>query len=1103
MEKIVWRADLLLQVFFLYSVRSSCSREGLNCGLQRYRTTCPRRVPSKAHEVNRNTRLNLSRLGLITRPPIMRFLCFLFATNVAFAHLAQAQSLPDTTLARLYLTRSTDLASRTEIDSSNALAEDARTLWEQATQRAPDTNTWDGYARTLNLLGNNARKKGDFDKALQLLQLALQIGEGKLGGTHAQVGITYGLLGVVYWSKGEYARVEEFYHKALAIKRRAFGENHIEVAHAYNNFGIYYWNKGDYDLALSHYLKALEMRRALFGENSAQVGHSYNNIGIVYWNKGDHERAMQYYLKAQAVMQQYLAESDPAFGDLYNNIAILYDERGDYDMALVYYEKSHELRTKTLGENHPEVGASLANLGDTFFRKGDYEAAEKYLLRGLHIYKQTLEANHSSLAPCYLSLGLVHAARNEHEQALAYYDRAREVYTHAFGDTAPEVVKVYNNVGKSYSVLGQATAARQAHQQALTHARQAFGERHPLVAETYYHLGNLDFAQKNIATALRQYQRALLALTMSAADTSIFSSPPLEALPQLPWLNELLLAKAEALLAHAARTPHDLTAWHSAYAVQQLNIAALERLRMDYQAEGSKLLLAEKAHAVYAAALKTALLLYASTRDTNYQRHAFAFAEKNKAAILAEALQETKARQFAGIPDSVLEHERNLRLELTYHETQIQKEKSAEAEPAGRRLAELERRYFKLKTQYRQFVGALEEHYPKYYALKYRHAEVEIKRLQHALAANEALVEFFIGDRAIYIFTVSPSQFALITRDKPEGFEQTLLDFARAIKKVEKAAFIQHGRALYETLLRPVESQLAGAQRLIIIPDGQLCYLPFEALLTRDTNARDYTKLPYLIRDYEISYHYSASLWHAATQSAPQIAEGFVGFAPVFRDSAQSGYVLAHQTHDPQYASVRAITVAGKRYGALPHSENEVATIAQLFKQKGQTSAGYFHLRATEANFKQALPRYRFIHIATHGLLNETQPKLSGLLFSQTIDSAEVEDGILYSGETYNLNTSAELVVLSSCESGVGQLVQGEGLLALTRGFMYSGVPNLVVSLWKVYDKHTSDFMLAFYQGLLQDKGFGASLRAAKLNMLYNPSTAAPAKWSAFVLIGR
>lgn len=375
--------------------------------------------------------------------------------------------------------------------------------------------------------------------------------------------------------------------------------------------------------------------------------------------------------------------------------------------------------------------------------------------------------------------------------------------------------------------------------------------------------------------------------------------------------------------------------------------------------------------------------------------------------------------------------------------------------------------------------------------------------MQHALAANEALVEYFIGDSAIYIFTISSRQFALTTRAKPEGFEQTLRDFSRALKKVEKAAFIQHGRALYETLLQPVQSQLAGAQRLIIIPDGQLCYLPFEALLTRDTNTHDYTKLPYLIRDYEISYHYSASLWHAAAQTVPRMATGFVGFAPVFSDSAQSGYVLAHHTQDPQYASVRAITLAGKRYGALPHSENEVATIAQLFKQKGQNSAGYFHLRATEANFKQALPRYRFIHIATHGLLNETQPKLSGLLFSQTADSAQAEDGILYSGETYNLNTNAELVVLSSCESGVGQLVQGEGLLALTRGFMYSGVPNLVVSLWKVYDKHTSDFMLAFYQGLLQEKGFGASLRAAKLNMLYNSSTAAPAKWSAFVLVGR
>lgn len=1014
-----------------------------------------------------------------------------------------AQGIPDTVQARIYLTRGAELAARAQLDSANVLTEQARVIFDRATQRFNDGNAWAGLVSALNLLGNNARKQGAYDKALALLQDALQRGESRLGAAHAQVGISYGLLGMVYWNKGEYALVEPYLQKALLLKRQAFGENHLEVAHAYNNFGIYYWNKGDYERALSHYLKALEIRRTLFGEHHVQVGHSYNNIGIVYWNKGDYERAMQYYLKAQTVLLQTLEETDPAISNLYNNLAILYDERGDYDMALVYYSKSCALRQRLLGENHSEVGASFANLGDTYYRKGEYAEAEKNLLRGLRIYEQTLEKNHSNFAQCYLSLGMTYAARNEQTQALAYYERAREVYTNAFGANTPEVTTVYNKMGESYAALGRHDAAQAAQQQALAIARQALGGRHPLVAETEYHLGNLFFVQKKNEAALRHYQNALLALTVAANDSAVSSNPPLETLPQLAWLSELLGAKAQALHARFNTTHNDIATLHAALATHHLNAAALERLRTVYQSEDSKLLLAEHTHANFEAAIKTALALYAATHDTAYLRQAFVFAEKSKAAVLAEALYESRARQFAGIPDSVLERERELRLELTYCETQIQKEKSAGAERDSARQAEFEQRRFKFQTEHQNFITHLEKNYSKYFELKYHRAEIQIDQLQRALAPYDMLLEYFVGDSSLYVFAISPQRFHVITQKKPQDFDYTVAEFLRAIKKVEKPAFVQHGRRLHEILLRPLQTELAGVRSLRLIPDGVLCYVPFEALLTRTSPARDYSKLPYLIRDYEISYHASAHLWQESMNIAPQVSEGFAGFAPVFNDSTQSGYIFAQQADDPQFADLRAITVAGKRYGPLPHSEKEVAAIAQLFARKGQSSIAYFHQQATEANFKQALLQPRFVHVATHGLLLEEQPKLSGLLFSQTQERANTEDGVLYSGETYNLHTRAELVVLSSCESGVGRFVQGEGLLALTRGFMYSGVPNLMVSLWKVYDKHTSTLMLAFYENVLRRENFGAALRAAKLRMLNEPATAAPAKWSAFILIGK
>ncbi len=1038
----------------------------------------------------------------------MRSLLLLIALGcvlAGFAAAQQAMSLPDTARARTHFTRGNVFATHSQFDSANASAEQARAIYERAAHSYNDANSWDVYVRCLNLLGNNLRKQGEYEKALRILQQALHLGETKLGAVHAQVGITYGLIGVVYWSKGEYERVEEFYRKALTVKQQAFGENHLEVANGYNNFGIFYWNKGDYDLALSYYLKALAIRRSLYGENHAQVGQSYNNLGIVYWNKGDYERATEYYLKAQSVLLQTLEETDPAISNLYNNLAIIYDERGDYDMALAYYTKSRDLRRQTLGEEHPEVAASYANLGDTYYRKGQYREALDNLQRGLRIYQKSLEENHSNFAQCYLSLGLVHAALGEYDEALAQYELARQVYVKAFGAQHPDLAACYNMSGKVHAQRGEHTAAVRAYEQARALAQHAFGAQHPIVAEAEFNLGEIYFALREHAAALQHYQRALLALVPSFADTTLVSNPTASALPALPLLSDILRAKAEALAQSSAARPPRLEAMHAAFATHVLHADLLDRLRTDYQAEGSKLLLAQKARASYALALQSALQLYEVTRDSIYQHHAFAFAEKSKVAVLAEALQETKARQFAGMPDSVLEQERTLRIDLAYYDTQIQKEQQAGAERDSLRLVEFAQRHFKLKAQYQKFVENLEQHYPKYYALKYHRPVVAVNALQRALAAHEVLVEYFIGDRTIYIFTISPKQFTLTAQAKAADFDQTVTGLLRAVKKVEKAAFVQHSRALFEALLAPIQKTLAGAQRLIIIPDGKLCYVPFEALLTGAAPPApiDFAKLPYLIRAFEISYHYSANLWHeAATPSVRDTVPAhasFVGFAPVFSDSV----IASNTSADPLVASLRAVLVEGKHYGALPYTASEVAKIAALFARKNKTSAGYLHGQATEANFKQALPRYRYVHVATHGLLNEAQPKLSGLLFSPTPEAAQEDDGILYSGETYNLNTHAELVVLSSCESGVGQFVQGEGLMALTRGFMYSGVPNIVVSLWKVYDQHTSDLMLAFYQNLLAGKNYAASLRAAKLRMLTHSATALPVKWSAFVLVGR
>lgn len=338
----------------------------------------------------------------------------------------------------------------------------------------------------------------------------------------------------------------------------------------------------------------------------------------------------------------------------------------------------------------------------------------------------------------------------------------------------------------------------------------------------------------------------------------------------------------------------------------------------------------------------------------------------------------------------------------------------------------------------------------------------------------------------------------------------------KSIKKVDAAKFVKTSFQTYNILFKSIEKIIGNKEKLIYVPHSILYKLPFEALLTQKPNEKekiDFTSLNYLISQFEISYHYSATLYLNSLKEDKKLlvddfpaSNGFIGFAPVFSDEANNGYILASNlpTIEPTFADagLRSVSLNGKRFSELRFSEKEVKNIVTLHEKKRKQAVGYFFTDASEENFKSNVGNYKYVHIATHGIINEENPQLSGIIFSQPTDSTCSEDGILYSQETYNLDLNTDLVVLSSCESGIGKEIRGEGLMALTRGFLYSGASNLIVSLWKVSDKHTSQLMVALYRNILDGKGYVCSLRKAKLRMIKNSKTAFPRSWSSFVLIG-
>jgi CHAT domain-containing protein len=305
--------------------------------------------------------------------------------------------------------------------------------------------------------------------------------------------------------------------------------------------------------------------------------------------------------------------------------------------------------------------------------------------------------------------------------------------------------------------------------------------------------------------------------------------------------------------------------------------------------------------------------------------------------------------------------------------------------------------------------------------------------------------------------------------------------------------FSKAGCLLYEELIKPAEPYLSGKSRLIIIPDGILNYLPYEVLLTDNKQIAQkgsYSALPFLVKKYPVSYGQSASV--LKTLLSEQKKSGIT--KPGNKKLIAFGDPISDTKDVPLFASPAS-------YNRLQYSRQEVERISALFKEKN--SEIYLGKDATEENLKRNsnLKNFNYLHFATHGSIDEEKPDLSSLVLAKGANSSE--DGYLQASEIFNLKLNADLVVLSACQTGLGKLVRGEGMVGLTRSFMYAGTPSVLASLWSVSDLSTASLMEQFYRNLIKNKlSKTEALRKAQLTLMSDEKYAHPFYWAPFVLFG-
>lgn len=849
---------------------------------------------------------------------------------------------------------------------------------------------------------------------------------------------------------------------------------------------------------------------------------AYNILGDCALESGQYQKALENYHHSEAIIQNKGLDHSLLNAEVLHKLGNYHRETKDFSIARNYLVRALNIRKLLLGEWNLEVADTYINLGHCLNYIGDFEKALEFHRQALAIRLDLSPNNQSKIAQCYNNIGLSLGDHQKYEEALQAYQKALDYYIAYHGrEQHPDVADVFLNLGNTYGDLGQLETFIRYQQKALAIWLKAYGGNHPSIALAYNNLANAYYELEDDRKAFELFQKALaMRIDLYGAIhpdvAQVHFNIGLCFLSMQDWTEAMnAFEKCQSalhyqpaqkagfkevndpvLLLHLLNTmptipinryqdgqnlSHLLQA--SSYLEQADQL--IDFLRINYRGTDSKLILASTASGIYDLAIEISLFLALQTKDEQYRKQAFQFSEKSKGLLLLEALQKTDAESFAGIPPDLIRSIKQLENKIAALEKEkhlrLQKGLVEEASDSDG----IDNLLFQNKQQLTGLISSLEADYPQYYNLRYATSIIPINWLQtKILDKDQTIVEYFVGSNYLHIFVVNQNEFESKSIQIPSDLFSTLKAFdssARGYPFVSSRNFAklleqytQTGHRLYQYLIDPIKEHLR--EEVIIIPDGVLGFLSFDMILSSvPTNLFSLRDYPFLLRDHTISYNYSTRLYQEMKdRKSVKGLKPYIGFAPEFGKTNTMG--LAKLKYSLQEVDVALQTMKGQ---VLKHKE------------------------ATKANFLELQKQYSVLHLATHGKANTTFADYSFLAFSET-EQTKGDDALLYVREIYNLATNADLVVLSACETGTGELLEGEGIASIARSFSYAGAGSLIASHWSVDDEATSKLMQLFFKNIRRGFAKDRALQQAKLEFLQrgDPQHAHPFYWAAFIPIG-
>lgn len=821
-------------------------------------------------------------------------------------------------------------------------------------------------------------------------------------------------------------------------------------AQTHLNIGLANFELGDLQRVRSEYQQALDLWRAA-GDRRGEA-RTMIYLGHLYSMRAEKQEALGMYEQAGKLLRPTGDKVSEA--SLLSGMAYLYDEFGDWEKALRYRKEQLSLLREV--NFRLEHASALRQVGELTHSLGRSQEALEYLRQARSAFLEMKERRRE--AHVLRDIGVIYESQGRTTQALAFYKLARSL-SHAQGDRRWEALAL-NNMGEIHRRLGKRRLALMEFDRALRLSRAAEDR------------AGESLTQFNLAHLKRDIGR------LAEARAHIESS----------------LDLVELLRARVAST--DL----------RTTLAAAVRQRYEFYVA-----LLMQMHGRHPASGNDALALQAS--------------ERARARGLLDLLGEARVDVHQGVSPELLEQRRELQQQLN-----VEAERLMRVAEGGNEATAIKARVDALLTRLQEVETRIRSSSPQYAALALPRP-LGVKEIQQQVLDDDTLLlEYALGDQRSYLWAVtktSLTSYELPKRAEVEKTSREVYDLLREPQHRQEGLERQYWKKaskLSQMILGPVAKHLR-TKRLLIVPEGALQYIPFSALPAPEfshgrARAKDESRtddLIPLVERYEVVSMPSASALAALRSETSQRkrAERSVAvFAdPVFEQDDMRVLTARKQRETAakevsQMAELRRTlrdfdeSGGGFKLPRLYSSKDEAEAILELVPAKDRMKVSGFEANRTSV-MSSELSKYRIVHFATHGLLNSEHPELSGIVLSLFDQQGQPQNGFLRLYDIYNLKLPADLVVLSACRTALGKEVKGEGLIGLTRGFMYAGSARVVASLWKVDDEATAEFMKMFYQQMLKKgEAPAAALREAQREFRQNKRWNSPFYWSAFMLQG-